>query len=61
MTDIGRGVTKEGLTYHIIYIHVYISFVQFIPVYVGLTQARPNYRSNYSAKHSQRYENWCLK
>ena len=35
MTDIGRGVTKDRRT-------IYISFVQFIPVYVGLTQAHPN-------------------
>ena len=39
MTGIGRGVTKEGLTYHI---YTYISFAQFIPVYVGLAQAHPN-------------------
>ena len=40
MTNIGRGVTKEGPTYHI---YIYISFAQFVLVYVGLAQARPNY------------------
>ena len=40
MTGIGRGITKEGPTYHNI---IHISFAQFIPVYVGLAQARPNY------------------
>ena len=36
MTDIGRGVTKEGPMYY------NISFAQFILVYVGLAQALPN-------------------
>ena len=42
MTDVGRGVTKDRC---IIYTHIYIyiSLVQFIPVYVRLAQARPNY------------------
>ena len=44
MTDIGRGVTKEGPTYHI-----YLSFAQFILIYVGLTQARPNNIPSYAA------------
>ena len=39
MTDIGRGVTKEET--HVPYI-IYLSFAQFIPIYVGLAQARPN-------------------
>ena len=39
MTDIGWGVTKEGPMYH----NIYISFTQFVLVYVELTQARPNY------------------
>ena len=38
MTGVGRGVTMEGPAYHIIF----ISFAQFIPVYVGLAQTRPN-------------------
>ena len=40
MKDVGRGVTKDRRT--ILYIYIYISFAQFIPVYVGLAQARPN-------------------
>ena len=44
MTDTGRGVTKEGPTYHIL-LYIAISFVQFIPIYVGLAQAHP---SNYA-------------
>ena len=46
MTDIGRGVTKDRRTiiilYTYIYTYMYISFAQFIPIYVGLAQARPN-------------------
>ena len=40
MTNVGQGVTKERLTYMPLY--TYISFMQFILVYVGLVQARPN-------------------
>ena len=36
MTDIRQGVTKEETDVP------YISFAQFIPVYVEHTQARPN-------------------
>ena len=41
MIGIGRGITKEGpdVPYNIIH----ISFAQFIPVYMGLAQARPNH------------------
>ena len=40
MMDVGRGVTKDRRT---ICIHISIPFAHFIPVYVGLAQARPNY------------------
>ena len=40
MMDVGQGVTKEGPTYQI-YIYMYISIVQLITAYVGLTQAQP--------------------
>ena len=38
--DVGRGVTKDRRT-----IYIYIALAQFIPVYVGLAQARPNYNT----------------
>ena len=41
--DVGRGVTKDRRTIYI-YIYIYIALAQFIPVYVGLAQARPNYQ-----------------
>ena len=41
-TDVGRGVTKDRRTIYI-YIYISIALAQFIPVYVGLAQARPNY------------------
>ena len=39
MMYVEQGVTKDR--HYTIYI--YISFMQFIPVYVGLAQARPTY------------------
>ena len=56
MTDIGRGITKDQRMIYIYIIYVYISFAQFIPVYVGLAQARPNYLTK--LVHFTHYMQW---